>query len=131
MFEQAVRLKFRFVSTVGASGLSVEDLWDLPLTSSKGRANLNDVAKEVSRQLKAETEEDFVNPKSGTNEILQQKLDIVKHIIHVRQTEAETARAQADRQEKKARILEIIAKKQDQDLEGKPLEELTAMVAGL
>jgi hypothetical protein len=130
MFEKAARLKLRFTSPQG--GLTVEDLWDLPLTSIRtNQANLNSVAKAISRQLKAEGEEDFVNPKSNTDTVLQVQLDIVKHIIQVRQAENEAARVQADRREKKERIMEIIARKQDQELEGKSLEDLTAMVAEL
>jgi hypothetical protein len=130
MFEQAARLKLRFGSPQG--NLSAEDLWDLPLTSTRAnQANLNNVAKGISRQLKAESEEDFVNPRSGADEALQLALDIVKHVIQVRQAENETARALADRKEKKAKLLELIARKQDQALEGKPLEELQEMVASL
>lgn len=130
MFEKAVRLKLRFSSPQG--NLSVEDLWDLPLTSMRAaQANLNNIAKDVSRQLKAEGEEDFVNPKTSADELLRLKLDIVKHVILTRQAENETLRAAAERKEKKARLLELIAKKQDQALEGKPLEELQEMVAAL
>lgn len=130
MYEKAIRLKLRFASPQGA--LSAEDLWDLPLTSGRAtQANLNNIAKEVSRQLKAEGDEDFVNPKSGADEILQLKLDIVKHVIQVRQAENEAFRARAERSAKKDRLLELIARKQDQALEGKPLEELQAMVAEL
>lgn len=130
MFEKAARLKLRFASPLG--NLSVEDLWDLPLTSARAnQANLNNIAKDVSRQLKTEGEEDFVNPKSGADEILQLKMDIVKHVIQVKQAENEAARAAADRKEKKVRLLELIERKQDQQLEVKSLEELQAMVAGL
>lgn len=130
MFERAVRLKLRFDSQQGA--LSAEDLWDLPLTSAiRARASLNDVAKAVARQLKTEGEEDFVNPKSGADEVLQLKLDIVKHVIRVRQAENEASRAASERREKKERLLELIARKQDQQLEAKSMEELQEMVAGL
>jgi hypothetical protein len=37
----------------------------------------------------------------------------------------------ANRRAQKARIMELIAQKQDQDLAGKSLEELTAMVSAL
>lgn len=130
MFEQATRLKLRFDSPQGM--LSVEDLWDMPLTSIRSnQANLNNIAKGISRQLKTESEEDFVNPKSKANETLQLALDIVKHVIQVRQAEAEAARLRIERKEKKEKLLELIAKKQDQALEGKPLEELQEMVASL
>ena len=130
MFEKAARLKLRFASPQGQ--LSAEDLWDLPLTSTKAnQANLNNIAKEISRQLKAEGEEDFVNPKSGADEGLQLRLDIVKHVIQTRQAENETARVLADRKDKKARLLELMQRKQDQELEGKSLAELQEMLAGL
>lgn len=130
MFEMAARLKLRFSSPQGP--LTAEDLWDLPLTSTRlNQANLNNIAKGISRQLKAEGEEDFVNPKSGADAVLQVQLDIVKHIIGVKQAENAEAALLAQRRQKKDRIMEIIAKKQDQELEGKPLEELTAMMADL
>lgn len=130
MFEKANRLKLRFSSPQGE--LSVEDLWDVPLTSTRANiANLNNIAKEISRKLKEAGEEDFVNPKSNADELLQLKLDIIKHVIHTKQAENEALRATAERKEKKTRIMELIARKQDQELEGKPLEELQAMVADL
>lgn len=129
MFEKAVRLKLRFGSSQG--GLTVEDLWDLPLTSTGNRASLNNVAQGISRSLKQASEEDFVSPVKKTDEIFQLQLDIVKHVIAVRQAENAVAREAVDRREKKARLLELIGRKQDQALEGKPLEELQAMVAEL
>ena len=49
MFERAAKRKLRFTSSKGS--LSVEDLYDLSLTS------LDSIAKGVNRQLKAEAEE--------------------------------------------------------------------------
>lgn len=129
MFEKAARLKLRFDTSKG--NLTVEDLFDLPLTSTNGRANLNDIAKGLNRELKATEEEDFVNNTTKGNEVLQLKFDIVKHVIEVRKAENEAAKTAADRKEKKQRLLELIAKKQDQDLEGKSVEELNAMVNAL
>ena len=90
MFEKAVRIKLRF-ATVGGS-LNVEDLWDLPLTSTRGRANLNDIAKSVSKELRETTEEEFVNPKPKADDGLQLKMDIVKHVIAIRQAENEVVK---------------------------------------
>jgi len=127
MFEKASRLKLRFDSPQGL--LTAEELWDMPLTSTRpNRANLNDIAKEVSRELKAHGEEDFVNPKTTVDEGLQLKLDIVKHVIQVRQAENAAALELSERKQKKERILELIARKQDQALESKSEEELREMV---
>ena len=46
IFEQASRLKLRFPSPLGT--LSTEDLWHLPLTSTTGKANLNDIGKALN-----------------------------------------------------------------------------------
>ena len=130
LFERAARLKLRFITPQG--NLSAEDLWDIPLTTNRTNlANLNDIAKGVSRELKAQGEEEFVNPVSKVDEELQLKLDIVKHVIQVSQAENEAARALSERREKKARLLELIAKKQDQQLEAKSMEELQEMISAL
>ncbi len=110
MFEKAVRSKLWFASPQGA--LTSEDLWDIPLTSTRANvASLNEVAKRISRQLKATEEEDFVAPKVGADEVLQLKLKLAKHVIQVRQEENALARAKAERTEKKEKLLELIARK--------------------
>lgn len=129
MFDKCVRLKLRFATPQGV--LSAEDLWDLPLTGAANRANLNNIAKGISRQLKAEAEEDFVNPQPKANGTLQLSLDIVKHIIATLQQEREVVQAAQEKRERKARLLELIASKQDEALKGKSLEELTQMVDAL
>jgi len=130
MFEQAVRLKVRFDTSKGR--LSAEDLFDLPLTSVRS-ANLNDIAKDLNRELKAVGEEDFVNPSAASmaGEELKLKFEIVKYVIAIRLAENAAARAAVEKKEKKVRLLEIIARKQDAALEGAPLEELQKMVAEL
>lgn len=127
MFEQATRLKIRFETAKGA--LTVEDLWDLPLTSAN-RPNLNDIAKSLSRYLR-ENEEDFVGTASKADTAAQLKFAIVKHVIGVRIAENEAAKTAADRRETKNRIMALIAEKQDENLRGKSLDELQAMVATL
>lgn len=127
MFEQATRLKIRFETAKGS--LTVEDLWDLPLTSAN-RPNLNDIAKSLSRYLR-ENEEDFVGTASKADTAAQLKFAIVKHVIGVRIAENEAAKTAADRRETKTRIMALIAEKQDENLRGKSLDELQAMVATL
>ncbi len=130
MFEKAARLKLRFESSNGA--LSVEDLWDLPLTGgTANKTNLDKIAMALSRQLKEEATESFVNKPPRPNGELQLKFDIVKHVIDVRMAEAEAAKNKADSKAKKDRIMEIIAKKQDAALENASTEELLKMVEAL
>lgn len=130
IFEKASRMKLRFDSLKGS--LSVEDLWDLPLTSTVNRASLDTIAIGLNRQLK-ETSNDvsFVRPVERTNTELQLKFDVVKRIIDVRVAERDAAKAASDRDTKKQQLLEILARKENQELEGKSAEELRAMVNSL
>ena len=125
MFEKASRLKLRFESVVGM--LTAEDLWDLPLTSKKS-ASLDGVAKKVSTLLKASEEESFVVKTSKPNEVLQLKLDVVKQVIAVRLEESEAKAKAEERRSKKQKILGLIAKKQDEELGDRSVEDLKKML---
>lgn len=133
LFEQASRLKLRFDSRVGQ--LSVEDLWDLPLTSPTGnRTNLDSIAIALHRQTRESAETvSFVTPSTSNVQAaeLDLKFQLVRHIISVRVAERDAAKDAADRREKKNRLLELIAKKQDAALEEKGIDELMAMVEAL
>jgi hypothetical protein len=115
MFEYATRNKLRFDTTVGF--ITAEDLWDLPLTSTRKVTTLDQVARDINRDLKGETEESFVVTSSNQKKkLLENKLDIVKHIIQVKLAEAEATRSRAARSEEKKKLLEILAEKETQNL---------------
>jgi hypothetical protein len=129
-FEKASRLKLRFDTMRGA--LSVEDLWDLPLTSrGKGVTNLDDLARALHKQLKSGDDISFVVPERKSDETVQLKFDIVKHVIDVRIAEAKIVSEEKERAEKKQRILAIIADKQDEGLRNMPIEELQKALVAL
>jgi len=124
MFEIATRQKFQFTSAIGR--LTVTELWDLPLTSLKG-ANLNDVAKAVSRDLKAQDEDNFVSTSVNTSKTKnEQKLELVKYIIAVKQQENAQRIESAEKAKRKEQLLTLLAKKKDEILENKTLEEIQA-----
>lgn len=122
MFDKATRLKLRFESNKGL--LSVEQVWDLSLTA------LNEMAKSLSRQVKAaETdEEDFIGTKSNVDSELQLRFDVVKHIIGVKLKERDESASAAERKANNQVILELIQRKKQQELEGKSVEELEALL---
>jgi len=122
MFETATRCKFRFPFR----GLvSVEDLWDLDVKY------LDSIFKTLNAEAKESNEESLLATKSQEDEILNIKIEIVKYIVKVKLDE-EAARLQArERKEKKQRIMEIVASKQDADLQNKSVEELQAMINDL
>jgi len=132
MFEQASRLKLRFETTVGS--LSVEDLWDLPLTATNNRVSLDTIAVGIHRLLRDTGDTvSFVEPAAeDTGKALTSlKFDLVKRIIEVRVAERNEQRDAAVRHEKKQRILELIAAKEDEALGGKSVEELRALAESL
>ena len=134
MFEIASRKKFRFDSAQGS--LTVEDLWNIPLTintKTKSRVYvcLDDIAKDLSKQLKEDQTESFVIKKSAVNEEVSQKFELVKHIIAVRLAETEAADLIKKNKEKKQLLLGIIAQKENEQLMGSSLEELKSMVESL
>jgi len=122
MFEVATREKYRFPF----KGLvSVEDLWDLTLS------DLDGIYKTLNKELKAVSEDSLLDSKSAEDTIANKKIDIVKHIVLIKLAEKK-ARAEASlKREQKQKILGIIAEKQDVELRGKSLEDLTKMVDDL
>lgn len=128
IFQTGTREAVRFSSTKG--NLAIEDLWQLPLESEKG-VSLDSVAIQCNRELKALTEESFVKTRTAQNTTAQLKLDIVKHIIQVRQQENAATRATVERKAQKDKILRIMASKQDAALENSSLEDLQAMLEKL
>lgn len=130
MFDIATRKKFRFSTGVGFC--TVEDLWDLPLQGDR-RPNLDDIAKNLNRELKSVTEEvSFVEPlqTSGAEET-RLALEIVKHVIGVKVTERNEAVLLAKRKEQKQQILALIDQKENEKLAGLTVDELREMVTAL
>ena len=132
MFERATRGKVRFTTTKGL--LTIEDLFDLPLTSNTDKPNLDAIAKDLYLQVKNSSDiVSFVTPNtnSGVQDVLNLKFDIVKYVIDVKVKERDLASEATKRREEKQKILGIIADKQDEALKGKSLEDLLKMVDSL
>ncbi len=127
-FEQASREGLRFSSSKGA--LTVEDLWDLPLTSAR-YVSLDTMAKTANKYLKETEEESFVNVKTTSNTFAELRLDILKHIIAVKLTEMGAANEAIVNKAKKEKILAILANKQDAVLESQSEAELKALLETL
>lgn len=129
LFQQAARQKFRFLSIKG--DLTVEQLWDMPLTA-RGGFDLDNVAKQVAAELKAAGEESFVQKNSNPAKAkLEAKLEIVKHIISTKLEEAERAVKADQRSEERQKLLAVLDRKQNAALEELTPEELQARLAAL
>lgn len=119
LFVMATQHKFRFPF----KGLvSVEDLWDMNVR------DLDAVFKTLNAQAKQADEESLLTTKTKEDSILEAKIEIVKYIVSEKLAEAEAKRIRAEQKEKKNRIAEILADKQDEELRGKTVEELTEML---
>lgn len=131
LFEKATRKAFRFPT--GKGELTLEQVWQLPLTARGiNTLDLDTVARTVNAELKALGEESFVN--KGTNPRrgeLQDKLDILKHIIEVKQTEAASAEKRVANAQERQKLLELLDKKNNQELEGLSKEEIQAKLDSL
>lgn len=129
LFLQATRKKFRFESPKG--DLSVEQLWDLPLTSRTG-FDLDTVAKAVNADLKASNEESFVNVNNNPAvSRLQAKLEVVKAIIEVKLAQAEATKKRAEKAAERQRLMEVLHSKKDQELYGLSVEEIERRLSQL
>lgn len=130
IFEIATRKALRFPTSKGA--LSVEDLWNLPLTHSQG-VNLDSMAQFLHTQLQDTAQVSFVTPSatSSKNAELQLKFDVVKHIIDVKLAERDAAELASAKKEKKERLQEILAQKQDQQLMAAGIDEIQKMIEAL
>ena len=129
VFEKATRLKLRF--DTGKGQLTVEDLWDLPLTSTINKANLDEIARSLHKQLKNDDDVSFVDKDKKSDAIVQLKFDIVKHIIEVRLEENEKKAAARANSAKRQVLLQALAERETEDLKNKTPEEIRAMLADL
>jgi hypothetical protein len=129
IFERAARRKLRFDTSRGA--VTVEDLFDIPLRS-KNEFSLDAIAKSVSKVLKDEAEQSFVDaaPSASSTE-LELKLEVLKHIIAAKLADEAAVKARAEKAAKRAKILEALARKEDQSIDAMSQEDLLAQLQAL
>jgi len=129
IFEFATRNKLRFNSTRGT--LSLEQLWDVPLRSRDG-FDLDSIAKEANRALRALTEESFVaTERTPAHDRAEIALELVKRVIAVKLAEETAAKKRATNKAEKERLLEILAEKQAGALSALTEKEIQDKIAAL
>ena len=120
MFEKASRLKIRF----DFRGLiSVEDLWDLPLET------LDTLFKGYNARATTSKQESLLDTKSVEDEILDLKIEIIRHVVTVKLAEREARKAEVERKARKEKLLEVLDEKQNAalyDLDPAKLQEMIA-----
>mgnify|MGYP003408390653 FL=1 len=122
IFEQASKKKIRFSSNRG--DLTVEQLWDMPLQSKSG-FDLDTIAKEVNRGIKASSEESFVTTKaSSATTTLELQLEVLKHIIAVKIEAAAVAAKRTENEARRAKLIEALENKQNSELNNMSSEDI-------
>lgn len=118
IFEQAARGKYRFPFR----GLcTVEDLWDLNVN------NLDAVYKELNKQ-KRNNNEDSLLETSNEDTRLNDMIEIVKHVVSVKQKEKADRILEKERKERNQMIMDIIKDKEYENLRSKSIAELMGIV---
>lgn len=120
IYKRASKQKLKISTTKGE--LLVEQLWDLTLEE------LDSLATDMDEQLERVKSKTYLKASSKEDTVLKLRRDIVVDIIESKVKEGEIALKAAETKAKNQRIIELIAKKQDEQLEGKTLEELEAML---
>ena len=105
--------------------LQTEDLWDL------GKTGLNTIYVGLKADLKETQEESLMKTVTKASKELEDKIAIVEFIYNAKEEEARAKVIAKDNRAKKQKLLEILANKQDQSLEGKSEAELMAMIEDL
>jgi len=122
IFEKASRKKYRFNYK---GQCTLEDLWDIKLEALDG------MYIALTKELNEKKGVGLLETKNKKEEILEDKIKIIRHIVETKLQEQKNQEDATLRAERKQKILGMIADKQDQALEGKSIEELTKLVESL
>ena len=119
-FKQASKQGLRIVTTRGA--LSVEQLWSLTLSE------LDTLAVLLESAYKDSKGKSFLEKRTTKDLGIKLQFDIVLEVLQTKvEEEAALTQAREDK-EHNQKIIELIAKKKDGELEGKSIKELEAML---
>ena len=121
IFQYAAKHKLRFPYK---GSITVEDLYALPVEE------LDKIYKVLKREAKAADEESLLEANKKDKD-LEVKIEIIKNIVEEKQAAAEKAKKAVETKAKKQRIMEAIAKKDEEAMDSATKEELQQMLAEL
>lgn len=123
MYKLASQQQLRFQTNKGV--LSVEQLWQLTQT------DLSNLCKAIKKVLKGNDNDDdlsFLIDTATVDVENQLRFDIAKDVYLTKKKDNEEKRNALEAKQQKEKILAIIAKKKDESLETKTVEELEALL---
>lgn len=120
MYKEALQKKLRFKTNKGM--ITTEDLFDLSLQ------NLNTLAIMLDKKVSEAPKKSFIEELPVEENDDELRFSIVKDVINIKlkARKDNIDKAQVDARNK--RIAELIAKKEDEALENKSIEELRTMI---
>lgn len=121
LFEQAVRRKLRF-SHKGS--LTAEDLWDLKLE------DLDGIYRKLRKEQDNREGESLLRPVKADKD-LNLSVDVVKRVVEVKLQEKQARLERAEKRQRRDRLREVLAQKQDESLRSKSEEELAQLLSQL
>lgn len=129
IFLQATRSRLRFKSPVG--DLSVEDLWEIPLTSvSPNKASIEGIgAVLLDRQAKLQGGSILRGSKPSKERAeVDLAVEVLRAVATIRQDEAEAKTLEAMKQSKREQLQALIA---ERELKEASVDDLKAQLAAL
>lgn len=131
IFAYASRKKLRFETVKG--NISVEDIWDLPLTAEGDDMSIDVVGKAMTNAVKDnEGNEAFVVIKgTEADPSLKVRLGILEHIRDHKLDYAARVEKAALTKARKQRLLELLDKKKDEADGEQSIEEIEKMIEEL
>lgn len=122
LFEKALRGKYRYNFR---GMITTEDLWDLKLK------DLDLIYSQLNSELKKTEEIGLLSVENRDTEILKTKMEIVKHIFVTKKEEIDAHERAVKNKIEKQKILEVLARKKEDILTNKSVEELEEMLKNL
>lgn len=116
MYKEAAKQKLRIATSRGS--LSVEQLWDLPLTE------LDALAVSLEESHKNSKGKSFLETRTTKDKGLKLQFDIVLDVLQSKVEDAAAAREATDNKLHNQKIDELIAKKKDNALEELSIKDL-------
>ena len=124
------RKAFRFPSTRG--DLTFEELWNLPLQSTKGGFSLDAVAQTLhAESLKNEGVSFVTQAVSPEAAHATERLEVVKYVIATKLAENKAKLEREAKAQAKRNLVDLLADKEAQALQSLTVEEIKARIAAL
>ena len=120
MYKEALQKKLRFKTNKGM--ISTEDLFDLSLH------NLDTLALMLDKKISEAPKKSFIEDLPAEENDDELRFSIVKDVINIKLKSRKDNINRAQINARNKRIAELIAKKEDEALENKSIEELRAMI---